>query len=328
MLCLGIESTSHTFGVGIVDSDGNILSNAKHAYVPAEGMGIVPWEAASHHSEIAGQVVGQALKDAKVQLADVDLIAFSRGPGLPPCLRIGAAVARTLALRLNKPLIDVNHPVAHIEIGKLTTGAKDPVVLYVSGGNTQVLALVERRYRVFGETLDIPIGNALDQFAREAGLGFPGGPAVEAAAKGGRYIELPYSVKGMDLSFAGIVSEANRQLRAGKRLEDIAFSLQETAFAMLVEVTERALAHVGKKEVLVVGGVAANRRFAQMLDIMCNERGAKAFTVPMEYAGDNPAMIAWTGLLEHKPALYNREIALAKAIDQRWRADEVEVTWG
>jgi len=327
MLCLGIESTSHTFGVGIVDSEGKVLSNAKHSYTPAKGKGMVPWEAAAHHSECASQVVGQAVEDAGIKLDDVDLIAYARGPGLPPCLRIGAAVARTLALKLKKPLIDVNHPVAHIEIGKLITGARDPVVLYVSGGNTQVLALVEKRYRVFGETLDIPIGNALDQFAREAGLGFPGGPAVEAAAKGGKYIELPYSVKGMDLSFAGIASEAARQLKTGKKLADLAFSLQETAFAMLVEVTERALAHVGKSEVLVVGGVAANKRFAEMLDIMCNERGAKAFTVPMEYAGDNPAMIAWTGLLEYKPALYNKEIALAKAIDQRWRADEVEVTW-
>jgi universal protein Kae1 len=327
MLCLGIESTAHTFGAAIVSSDGKVLSDCKHVYVPTGGKGMIPWEAAAHHSECASQVVGQAVEDAGIKMNDVDLIAYARGPGLPPCLRIGAAVARTLALKLEKPLIGVNHPVAHIEIGRLMTGAKDPVVLYVSGGNTQVLALVEKRYRVFGETLDIPIGNALDQFAREAGLGFPGGPAVEEAAKGGRYLELPYSVKGMDLSFAGLTSEAIRQLKAGKRLEDIAFSLQETAFAMLVEVTERALAHVGKQEVLVVGGVAANRRFAQMLDIMCNERGAKAFTVPMEYAGDNPAMIAWTGLLEHKPALYNREVALTKAIDQRWRADEVEIVW-
>jgi len=327
MLCLGIESTAHTFSASIVSSDGKVLSNARHSYTPTKGKGMIPWEAAAHHSECASQVIGQAVEEAKIKLDDVGLVAYARGPGLPPCLRIGAAVARTLALKLERPLIGVNHPVAHIEIGRLMTGAKDPVVLYVSGGNTQVLALVERRYRVFGETLDIPIGNALDQFAREAGLGFPGGPAVESAAKGGRYIELPYSVKGMDLSFAGLTSEATRQLKAGKKLADVAFSLQETAFAMLVEVTERALAHVGKNEVLVVGGVAANRRFSDMLDMMCKERGAKAFAVPMEYAGDNGAMIAWTGLLEQRSALYNREVALAEAIDQRWRADEVEIVW-
>jgi len=327
MLCLGLESTAHTFGVGVVSSDGKILSNARSSYVPQKGKGIVPREAALHHSDVAGKVIEQALKEAKIDLADIDLIAYARGPGLPPCLRIGAAVARALALKHEKPLIDVNHPVAHIEIGKLMTGAKDPVVIYVSGGNTQVLALVEGRYRIFGETLDIPVGNALDQFAREAGLGFPGGPAVEIAAKGGNYIELPYVVKGMDLSFAGIVSEVQRKLKAGASVNDLAFSLQETVFAMLVEVTERAIAHVGKKEVLVVGGVAANKRFAEMLDIMCRERGAKAFATPLEYSGDQGAMIAWTGLLAYRSAKYDRKIALANPIDQRWRADEVEVTW-
>lgn len=320
MLCLGIESTAHTFGAGVVSSDGKVLSNARDSYTPAPGKGMVPREAAEHHCQAASQVIGQALKEANVRLTDIDLIAYSRGPGLPPCLRIGAAAARTLALKLGKPLIGVNHAVAHIEIGKLTTGANDPVVLYVSGGNTQVLALVDGRYRIFGETLDIPVGNALDQFAREAGLGFPGGPGVETAAKGGKYVELPYVVKGMDLSFAGIVSEAERKLKAGVPVADLAFSLQETAFAMLVEVTERALAHVGKKEVLVVGGVAANQRFAEMLDIMCRERGAKAFATPLKYAGDNSAMIAWNGILMHGSKGH-------EGIDPRWRADEVEVTW-
>ena len=311
----------------MVSSDGNVLSNARSVYVPEKGKGIVPREAALHHSEVASQVIEQALKEAKVRLADIDLIAYSRGPGLPPCLRIGAAAARTLALKFDKPLIGVNHAVAHIEIGKLATGAKDPIILYVSGGNTQVLALVDGRYRVFGETLDIPVGNALDQFAREAGLGFPGGPAVETAAKGGKYLELPYVVKGMDLSFAGIVSEVQRKMKNGSSIPDLAFSLQETVFAMLVEVTERALAHTGKQEVLVVGGVAANKRFAEMLDIMCKERGANSFSTPLEYAGDQGSMIAWAGLLAYRPKEYEKEKALANPIDPRWRADEVEVTW-
>lgn len=327
MLCLGIESSAHTFGAGIVSSDGKILANARSSYVPEKGKGIVPREAALHHSEVSSQVVGQSLKDAKVNLADIGLIAYARGPGLPPCLRIGAAVARVLALKREKPLVGVNHPVAHIEIGKLMTGAKDPVIMYVSGGNTQVLALVEKRYRVFGETLDVPVGNALDQFAREAGLGFPGGPAVEIAAKGGEYIELPYVVKGMDLSFAGIVSEVERKLKNGAGVADLAFSLQETVFAMLVEVTERALAHTGKQEVLVVGGVAANKRFTEMLDIMCKERGAKAFATPVEYSGDQGAMIAWSGLLAYRSKEYDKKKALTNMIDPRWRADEVEVTW-
>ncbi|MFH0829815.1 MAG: KEOPS complex N(6)-L-threonylcarbamoyladenine synthase Kae1 [Candidatus Aenigmatarchaeota archaeon] len=327
MLCLGLESTAHTFGAGVVSDKGDILANVRDCYVPAQGKGIIPRDAAAHHSDVSGQVVEQALKEAKTGLADIDLIAYARGPGIPPCLRVGAAVARALALKHEKPLVDVNHPVAHIEIGKLMTGAKDPVIIYVSGGNTQVLALVEGRYRVFGETLDIPVGNALDQFAREAGLGFPGGPAIEIAAKGGKYIELPYVVKGMDLSFAGIVSEVQRKMKAGAGITDLAFSLQETVFAMLVEVTERAVAHTDKKEVLVVGGVAANKRFAEMLDIMCRERGAKAFATPLEYSGDQGTMVAWTGLLVYRSKSYDRKKAMNAMIDPRWRADEVEVTW-
>lgn len=319
MICLGIESTSHTFGVGIVDDKGKILANARDVFVPPRGKGIVPREAAQHHSEVAVVVVKDALRQAKLKIGDIDIIAFSRGPGLTPCLRIGAAAAGALALKNGKPLVDINHPVAHIEIGKLTTGARDPVVVYVSGGNTQILALNEGRYRAFGETLDIPIGNCLDQVAREIGLGNPGGSFVEKAAKGGKYFELPYIVKGMDLSFAGISTAAVKKFKSGASVQDVCFSLQETCFAMLVEVTERALAHTGKKEVLVVGGVAANKRFAEMLDIMCKERGARAFAVPLEYSGDNGAMIAWVGMLSRKQC--------KDTIDPKWRADEVEINW-
>jgi len=325
MLCLGIESTAHTFGIGIVEESGKILANVRDVFVPKPGKGIVPREAAEHHSLIVRSVISRALEKAKVKASEIDVVAFARGPGLPPCLRIGAVAARTLALKLRKPLVDVNHAVAHIEIGKLTTGAKDPVILYVSGGNTQVLALVSGRYRIFGETLDIPIGNALDQFAREAELGSPGGPRIEAMAKRGKYLELPYVVKGMDLSFAGIVTAAIKKLKEGAALWDVCFSLQETCFAMLVEVTERALAHTGKKEALLVGGVAANKRFSQMMEIMTKERGAKSFIVPKEYSGDNGAMVAWTGLLAFKSG---HQIPIEKSsINRFWRTDEVNITW-
>src|SRR3989338_1214613 len=303
MLCLGVESTAHTFGIGFVrGSRGKheILGGARDMYIPPKGSGIHPREAADHHADVCADVLQKALENAKVRLEDVNVIAFSRGPGLPPCLRTGATFARALARRLNKPLVDVNHCVAHIEVGKLTTGAKDSVVLYVSGGNTQVIAYAEGRYRVFGETEDIAIGNALDGFARSAGLQDPGGPKIEALAKSGSYIELPYVVKGMDLSFTGILSDAERRLKKGARLEDLCFSLQETYFAMLTEVTERALAHTGKKEVLLTGGVAANGRLIEMLDIMCRERGAKLFVVDKFYSGDNGVMIAYAGLIAHE----------------------------
>lgn len=316
------KKSRNTFGVGIV-RDGKILADAKDVYKPKEGYGIIPMEAAKHHSAVCDEVLKKALKEAKINLSDIDIIAFSAGPGLPPCLRIGANFTETLALRLKKPLVGVSHCIAHIEIGKLTTGAKDPIIVYLSGGNSQIIAFVEGRYQVFGETEDLPLGNAFDIFAREAGLEFPGGPKIEQLAKKGKYIKLPYTVKGCDMSFSGIITEALRQLR-NNPIEDVCFSLQETAFAMLVEVTERAVAHTGKNEVLLTGGVAANKRLQEMLEIMCKERGARFFTVPKEYAGDCGVNIAWTGILAYKSG---QEPAKKAEINSRWRTDEVDVKW-
>jgi len=321
MICLGIETTAHTFGVGII-KDKEILSNEKSVYVPKKGFGIIPRDATQHHSENALKVLKSSLVKSNLQMKDIDIIAFSQGPGLPQCLRIGAVVARVLALKYSKPLVPVNHPVAHIEIGKLKTNSKDPVVLYLSGGNTQVISLVEGRYRVFGETQDVPIGNALDMLARSFGLPMPGGPEIDKLALKGKYFELPYVVKGMDLSFSGLVTEAVKKYKQGVKPEDIAYSFQETSYAMLTEVTERAVAHTDKEEVLLTGGVAASKRLQEMVRIMCDERRAEFFVVPKEYSGDNGAMIAATGIL------YNKPIPIEKSnIRQKWRVDEVEISY-
>lgn len=322
MICLGIESTAHTFGVGIVE-DEKILVNEKSVYVPKKG-GIHPREAAEHHSLAAKQVLERACE--KIKLNDVDLIAFSQGPGMAPCLRVGAAIARFISLKERIPIIGVNHCIAHIEIGCGVGEVKDPVTLYVSGGNTQIIAFAEGKYRIFGETQDMGIGNALDMFARKCGLLHPGGPKIEILAKQGKYVKLPYVVKGMDLSFSGIITEALRLHKQGVRIEDLCFSLQETCFAMLTEVTERALAHIEKEEVLLTGGVAANSRLQEMLEIMCKDRGAKFFAVPNEYAGDNGAMIALNGLQIYKAEKKGLELADTK-INPKWRTDEVDVTW-
>ncbi len=324
MISLGIESTAHTFGVGIVE-DGKILSDERDVFIPPKGSGIHPKLAAEHHIEVAPTILKKALEGAGLKLKDVDIISFSQGPGLPPCLQVGLMVAKTLHYMTKKPLIGVNHCIAHIEIGRLLTGAKDPVVLYISGGNTQVISYSSGRYRVFGETEDIPIGNALDVFARKAGLGYPGGPKVEQLAKKGKYVELPYVVKGMDLSFTGIVTDALRKLEKGIPVEDLAFSLQETMFSMLAEVSERAMAQLEKKELLVIGGVAANRRLKEMLEIMTHERGGETFVVPMKYAGDNGTMIAHTGLIQYKSGW--KSLDLNARFIQKWRTDDVKVTW-
>ena len=158
LIALGIESTAHTFGCGIVREDGRILANEKAVYVPVKG-GIHPREASQHHAEKVKDVLTKVF--SKVSPEKIDLISFSQGPGMGPCLRIAATVARVLALKLGLPLVGVNHCLAHLEVGRWKTGAKNPVTLYVSGGNTQVIARRGNRYRVFGETLDIAVGNLL-----------------------------------------------------------------------------------------------------------------------------------------------------------------------
>jgi universal protein Kae1 len=328
--CLGVESTADDFGVGISTFKGEILANASSGYVPEEG-GIHPREAARHHAEVADTVLREALSKAGITPRDLALIAFSQGPGLGPCLRTGATVARALAAYLDVPLVGVNHSVAHIEIGKLKTGAQDPVTLYVSGGNTLVSAFDSGRYRVFGETLDIALGNCLDVFAREAGLkhkrGMPLGAALEKlAADGEKLISLPYVVKGMDISLSGLLTAATTLLRKGEyRLEDLCYSLQENAFSMVTEVTERALAHTEKKEVLLTGGVAANRRLQSMLGIIAEEHDAKFNVVPREFATDNGAMIAWTGVLAYTHGVVTPvEESFVKL---RWRLEKVDVPW-
>ncbi len=325
MRCLGIESTAHTFGVGIVDEEG-VLANEKAAYSPESG-GIHPREAAEHHYREALQVHGNALSTAGLDLADIDCIAFSQGPGMPQSLDVGAVFARTLALEHDIPLYGVNHILGHIEIGRLTTDATDPVVLYVSGGNSQVLARAGDCYRVFGETLDIAAGNALDKLARTLGIPHPGGPEIERmAAEGEELLELSYVVKGMDFSFSGLLTEAQRLYEDDAvRKEDLCFSFQEHLYAMLVEATERAMAHLGKEEVLLTGGVAANQRLREMVNAMCGQRGAAAFCVPVEYATDNGAMIAWQGLNRARHGEPDAVEDTAARPD--WRPEEVAVTW-
>ena len=328
--CLGIESTADDFGVGVATFNGEILANVSDGYLPEAG-GIHPREAARHHAEVADKVLSEALAKAQLKPKDLALIAFAQGPGLGPCLRTGATVARALASYLDIPLIGVNHSIGHIEIGKLKTGARDPLTLYASGGNTMVTAYASGRYRIFGETLDIALGNCLDVFAREAGLknkkGLPLGAAVEQlATKGKVLVPLPYVVKGMDMSLSGLLTAATSALQKGTfSLEDVCFSLQENAFSMVTEVTERALAHTEKKEVLLTGGVAANKRLQNMLDIIAKEHEATFSVVPKEFASDNGAMIAWTGVLAFTNGLVTPvEESFVKL---RWRVDKVDVPW-
>ncbi len=329
MICLGIEGTAHSIGVGIVkDVKGkcHVLSNNIKTYTPDKG-GIHPREAANHHAIHIADVINESITKAQIDFSDIDLVSFSQGPGLGPCLRTTATAARALALSLEKPLMGTNHCVAHLEIGIGTIDdCKDPVLLYVSGANTQVIAFAEGKYRVFGETLDVGIGNCLDKFGRAIGMEFPCGPKIEKLArKGEKYIDLPYSIKGMDIAFSGLLTSAEQYMQKGEKLEDICYSIQETTFAALTEVTERAMAHTEKNEVLLGGGVASNQRLKDMVNIMAQERNASFFVPSQDLCIDNGAMIAWLGLLMYKSGI---RMSIEKSIiDQRFRTDMVDVSW-
>jgi N6-L-threonylcarbamoyladenine synthase len=243
-------------------------------------------------------------------------------------------------------------------MGRLITGATNPVVLYVSGGNTQVIAYSSQRYRIFGETLDMAVGNCLDRFARTLHISndpAPGYNIEQLAKQGKQLVDLPYVVKGMDCSFSGILAAidglarewglggeekakedeqkniqksviaANHDLESTPTRADLCFSLQETIFSMLVEITERAMAHVGSKQVLIVGGVGSNVRLQEMMGIMARDRGGSVYATDERFCIDNGIMIAQAGMLAYGTGF--RTPLEKSTCTQRFRTDEVFVKW-
>ncbi len=382
LIALGIEGSANKIGIGIVTETGQILSNPRKTFITPPGTGFLPSETAEHHRKHILSLLKQALSEANITLKQISLICYTKGPGMGPPLSVGALVARTLSLLHKIPIIGVNHCVGHIEMGRLVTQINHPTILYVSGGNTQVIAYNNKRYRIFGETIDIAIGNCLDRFARILGLSNDPSPGynIEQLAKNGKiFIEVPYCVKGMDLSFSGILNYfedimsayphlcgnlteeeakgenndnnnetklpdllSNRKRKIAKKTvnnkiknlpkdltkEDLCFTLQETLFAMLTEVTERAMAHCDSTEVIIVGGVGCNVRLQEMIGKMAEERGGKVGSMDDRYCVDNGAMIGYAGLLEYMHDKYKLGFSLKETtFTQRFRTDEVLVTW-
>jgi len=327
MICLGVESTAHTFSCAVLEKKGKkgkILSDVRKIYRPPEGEGIHPREASRHHVEYSAKVLSESLQKAKVSVRDLDIVAYAAGPGLGPCLRVGAVVSRSLSSYYQIPIYPVNHAIGHIELGKLLTGAKNPLVLLVSGGHTMLLAFMMGKWRVFGETLDITLGQLLDQFGRSIGFASPCGEQIEDLAnKSSTYVSLPYAVKGNDVSFSGLLSATKSIVSEG--VENACFSLQETAFAMISEASERALAFTKKKEFLVVGGVTANKRLSEMLQSVCKRQNCKFFVSPQNYTGDCGSQIAWTGLLES--SVKDGANLDETFVRQAWRLDTVDIDY-
>jgi N6-L-threonylcarbamoyladenine synthase len=306
MIILGIEGTAHTFGIGLIDiKKDKVLFNEKVQFKGDEGMDLrklSEFHVANFHLVLDKLEV--FFENEKISFKDIELISFSQGPGLGNSLKIAALVAKTLSLKYKIPIVGVNHIKSHLEIGKFFTKFKDPMFLYVSGVNTQIIAKDEfKNYRVYGETEDIGLGNLIDSFARLLGLGFPGGLAIEERAKLSKnYIPLPFTIKGMNVSFAGLYSNLKKKLNEEYDVNDLCYSLQETCFATMMEVVERAMAYTKKKEFIIVGGVASNKRLSEMAREMCKLRSAKYDSFPREYCVDNGAMIAYQGYVDRKRA--------------------------
>ncbi|CAI7653800.1 unnamed protein product [Penicillium glandicola] len=360
MIAIGMEGSANKVAIGIIlhPTDGStpqVLANVRHTYNAPPGEGFLPKDTARHHRAWVVKMVKAALQEASLSPQDVDCICFTKGPGMGAPLQSVAIAARMMSLLWDKPLVGVNHCVGHIEMGRLITGAENPVVLYVSGGNTQVIAYSAKRYRIFGETLDIAVGNCLDRFARTLRIPndpFPGYNIEQLAKKGRRLVDLPYVVKGMDCSFSGILAaidaiavslglnkgeqateddarisseEADQNPDDKPTRADLCFSLQETVYAMLVEITERAMAHVGSKQVLIVGGVGSNERLQEMMGIMARDRGGSVFATDERYCIDNGIMIAQAGMMAYKTGF--RTPLKESTCTQRFRTDEVFVDW-
>ena len=323
---VGIESTAHTFGIGIV-KDGKVIANIKDTYTTKSG-GIIPKEAAKHHREIKNRIYFGTLEQAGINEKDIDAVAFSQGPGLAPCLLEGMKFAKELALKLKKPIVPVNHCISHLEIGKIT-GAKDPVMLYVSGANTQIIAYSANRYRIFGETLDLGVGNFIDTFARIMNIGFPGGPTVQKlASQGKNYIELPYVVKGMDISLSGILTNLKQKFESGKySKEDLCFTCRKLFLQCLLK-QQREHLHIQERRSLCLEEELHAILAYKMCRIMCEERGAKLFVPENALLVDNGAMIAFLGEIMFNKGIkvpYNKIEEID--IKPRQRTDEVEVEW-
>ncbi|EQD60617.1 metalloendopeptidase, glycoprotease family [mine drainage metagenome] len=326
MATLGIESSAHTLGIGIVDH-GKVLSNVKRMY-PISDKGMIPMRVADFHVKNVKRLLKDAFNAAGISINEIDAVGYTMGPGIGPCLSVGNIMAKTLASKYNIRIMPVNHAVAHIEIARRMNNFKDPLALYVSGGNSQILGISDdpfRHYHVYGETFDIGVGNMLDNFARSAGLKPAWGSSVAKLASGGRYIPMPYTVKGMDFAFTGLLTKASGML-SNENKRDIAFSMQETAFSMLCEATERAITLLGKKSLLVCGGVAQSQRLREMLQIVADSHKAKFGFAPDQYNADNGAMIALVA--EEMAESNSRSYLISRCkVRQDYRADTVEITW-
>jgi N6-L-threonylcarbamoyladenine synthase len=311
VLVLGIETSCDETAVGIVEDRLTLRADvvASQVELHARFGGVVPEVAARAHLEAMLPTIERALTEAGARLDDLDAIAVTHGPGLAGALLVGVAAAKGLALAHDLPLVGVNHLRAHIEVAQLEHGELDGalVALVVSGGHTSILARErDGTLRELGATVDDAAGEAFDKIARYLGLGFPGGPAIDRAAREGRrdahtFPRPMLDVAGYDLSLSGLKSAVVRELdrldAAGTpvHLPDVAASFQEAIVDVQVAKTMRAAADLDAPTVLLAGGVAANSRLRARFAEVCAAAGVRLVVPSPRLCTDNGAMVAASG---------------------------------
>ncbi len=338
MYILGFESTAHTFGAAVVEFSRNskkltpgntkIISQIDKKF-PSLKEGFIPRKLADFHAKNFPSILSQALSDADFSISDLDAVCYSYGPGIGHSLHVGYIAAKSISISQKIPLIPVNHALAHIEIARFHSDFDDPLAIYVSGGNTQLLVkepLSKKysHYRVLGETLDIGLGNYLDQVGRHLQLSPPDAVGVlKEAEKGKTLLSLPYLVKGMSTSFSGMLTSVRKLDLSKYAIPDICYSSQEYAFSMLLEAAERALTLTSKKQIVGVGGNYRNKRLQQMTQELAREHHVKLHIPSFQMLGDNAGMIAITGALQLHSKCFNSD----PSPNQKARIGKEKVSW-
>ena len=340
-LILGIETSCDETAASIIteNEQGNpiVLSNivSSQVEVHKEFGGVVPELAARSHIEKIDWIVEKAIDESGKKISEIDAVASTAGPGLIVCLSVGLSFGKAFAGSINKPFIAVNHLEGHALSPKLNSNLNYPyLLLLISGGHSQFLNVQELgKYKRLGTTIDDALGEAFDKTAKLLGVEFPGGPQIEILAKKGdpNKYNLPKPILnkgGCNLSFAGLktaILKITKTIKTEQEKFDLAASFQKTIEEILYKKTKIAFnefekqKNIREKVFVVAGGVAANRKIRSMLISLCEEKNYESIFPPIEFCGDNAAMIAMVGLEKYKLKKFDKLDHPAKP---RWSLDE------
>jgi len=340
-LILGIETSCDETAASIIteNEQGNpiVLSNivSSQVEVHKEFGGVVPELAARSHVEKIDWIVEKAINKSGKKISEIDAVASTAGPGLIICLSVGLSFGKAFAASINKPFIAVNHLEGHALSPKLNSNLDYPyLLLLISGGHSQFLDVQGLgKYKRLGTTIDDALGEAFDKTAKLLGVEFPGGPQIEILAEKGNpnKYTLPKPILnkgGCNLSFAGLktaILRMSKNIKTEKDKFDLAASFQKTIEEILYKKTKVAFNEfekqnsIRKKVFVVAGGVAANKKIRSMLVSLCEEKNYKSIFPPIEFCGDNAAMIAMVGLEKYKLKQFDKLDHPAKP---RWSLDE------